>query len=539
MAKGCLALILHAHLPFVRHPEYDNFLEERWFFEAMTETYIPLVKFFGRAVAENVPFKLTVSISPTLLAMMEDELLQTRYLQHLERLIELATREQERNRWNGHFRWLAEMYQRLFTEARDVYVGCDCKLSNGFRRLHESGCVELITTSATHGILPLLKVQPPMAQAQISVGIDYFESVFGFRPQGFWLPECAFTPGIDAMLAKEGIRYFVVESHGITSGNGTPFYGVNAPVYLPSGVAAFGRDQASTEEVWSARKGYPGDGAYREFYRDIGHELDWNYIYPYIAGSVRVDTGIKYYRITGRGAHKEVYNPDVARERAAQHAGNFLHKRIGHIEHLHSHMGIDPIVVAPFDAELFGHWWFEGPQWLDFLIRKTAYDQNTVALTTPLAYLEKHPVHQASVPATSTWGHKGFFEVWLNGKNDWIYPHLTECGERMQRLVRHHLEDDGGSPQVKRALNQCGRELLLAQSSDWPFIINGGTATTYAVRRFKDHVSRFTFLADALEDGSLSERHLLALERIDAIFPDIDYKKFGGEAPAAPQMAQR
>ncbi|MGB7568089.1 MAG: 1,4-alpha-glucan branching protein domain-containing protein [Chitinivibrionales bacterium] len=523
-SEGYLAIVLHAHLPFVRHPEYENFLEERWFFEAMTETYIPLIKLLGRAASENVGFKLAISLSPTLLAMMEDTLLQERYVKHLDKLIELSSREQERNRNNPHCRWLAEVYGGLFKEARDIFTGCNCRLSAPFKQLHAAGFVELITTSATHGVLPFLITQPKAAHAQIAEGVAYFESVFGFRPQGFWLPECAFSPGLDALLAKEGIRYFFVESHGIFNAVPAPRYGVNAPIYTASGVAAFGRDQLSTEEVWSARKGYPGDPAYREFYRDIGHDLDLDYIRPYIAGDVRVDTGIKYYRITGKGSHKELYHPDAAREKAAQHAGNFLHKRIGHIEHLHSRMGRPPIIVAPFDAELFGHWWFEGPQWLDFLIRKTVYDQNTIELTTPAAFLDRHPVHQAGVPSVSTWGHKGYFEVWLNGKNDWIYPHLFECARRMQNIV------NGAAPTpsaiIKRALNQCARELLLAQSSDWPFIINGGTATAYATRRFKDHVSRFHFLADAIENKSISPDHLQVIEHIDNIFPDIDYRVF-------------
>jgi 1,4-alpha-glucan branching enzyme len=525
MAKGYLAIILHAHLPFVRHPEYDNFLEERWFFEAMNETYIPLVIFFTRLVVEQVKFRLTISLSPTLLAMMEDPLLQERYLRHLNGLIELAGKEIGRNHDNGHCRWLAEIYQRLFTDARELFVNAECRLSTVFKGLHQSGHIELITTSATHGVLPILKTQPATARAQIEVGLDYFQSVFGFSAKGFWLPECAYAPGIDDMLAARGVRYFMVESHGITNASIAPYYGVNTPLFTPSGVAAFGRDQGCTEEVWSARKGFPGDPVYREFYRDIGHDLEWNYIHPYIAGDVRVDTGIKYYRITGRSNYKELYHPDAAREKTAIHAGQFLQKRIGHISHLANHMTTAPIVVAPFDAELFGHWWFEGPQWLDYLIRKAAFDQDVVELTTPLTYLERHPVHHVGMPSTSTWGHKGYFEVWLNGKNDWMYPHLFECGHRMQRLAGAH-EPDSVSALAQRALNQCSRELLLAQSSDWPFIIHGGTATTYATRRFKDHVSRFHYLAQAIEGGTINERELAALERIDAIFPNIDYRVY-------------
>jgi len=248
MPKGCLALVLHAHLPYVRHPEYETFLEERWFFEATTETYIPIIKVLNRLIDEGVSFKLTISISPSLLAMMEDGLLQERYLAHLCRLIELSEKELERTRHEPHFNRLAQMYRRLFMEAREIFVNhCNGKLTSSFKRFHESGTIELITTSATHGLLPLLSPQPKAVSSQIITGLKYFESIFGFRPHGMWLPECGYYPGLDAMLQKEGIRFFVLESHGIEHASTTPFYGVHAPIYTPSGVAAFGRDRASTE----------------------------------------------------------------------------------------------------------------------------------------------------------------------------------------------------------------------------------------------------------------------------------------------------
>jgi 1,4-alpha-glucan branching enzyme len=526
MPKGYLAFVLHAHLPYVRHPEHDAFLEERWFFEALTETYIPIVRFLDRLTEEGVPFRLTVSISPSLLGMMEDPLLQERYAAHVGRLIELSERELERTRHDPHFHYLAGMYRRLFTEAREIFLGrYGGRLSTAFKGLHERGALQLITTSATHALLPLLAPTPKAVSSQIATGLRYFEEVFGFRPRGIWLPECGYYPGLDELLLKEGIRFFFLESHGLEHASTTPFYGVYAPIYTPSGVAAFGRDQGSTKQVWSAREGFPGDPVYREFYRDIGHDLDYDYIRPYIAGSVRVDTGIKYFRITGPTSWKEPYHPEAAKERAAHHAWDFLQKRAAHIEYLSSVMETAPVVVAPFDAELFGHWWFEGPQWLDFVIRKAAFDQDTLELATPSMYLDRHPVHQTGVPCTSSWGHKGYFEAWLNGKTDWIYPQLHECCLRMEALSARHSR--GKVPALtRRALKQCVRELLLAQGSDWPFIINNGTSEQYAVRRVKDHVARFRYLADSIERGSVEAEGLSALEQMDNIFPNVDYKIF-------------
>jgi 1,4-alpha-glucan branching enzyme len=526
MPKGYLAFVLHAHLPYVRHPEYDSFLEERWFFEAMTETYIPLIKILDDLAAENVRFSITISLSPSLLAMMEDPLLQKKYNSFLARQIELTEREMERTRDEPHFYSLATMYNRIFTGARNIFLKKYRKrISTAFKRHHAGGTVELISTASTHAILPLYTSQPKVVAAQVDSGLDYFESIFGFRPRGMWLPECAYTHGLEGILKEQDIRFFIMESHGVEYASTSPFYGVYAPLYTPSGIAAFGRDRGSTKQVWSAREGYPGHPDYREFYRDIGHDLDFHYIQPYIAGDVRVDTGVKYYRITGPSAWKEPYNADAARERAAEHAGDFLHKRMAHIEYLGSAMETAPVILAPFDAELFGHWWFEGPQWLDFVIRKALYDQDVLELTSLSRYLDSHPVHQTGIPCSSTWGHKGYFETWLNSKTEWMYPQLYECGFRMERLAARHGRGKV-PPLTKRALKQCVRELFLAQSSDWPFIIHDGTSTEYAVRRVKDHVARFRYLADSIEKKSINTEYLSAIEHMDNIFPDVDYKLF-------------
>ena len=155
-------------------------------------------------------------------------------------------------------------------------------------------------------------------------------------------------------------------------------------------------------------EGYPGEYNYREYYRDIGFDLDYDYIRPYISSDgVRISTGIKYYRITGESGDKEPYVPEAALEKAAQQAGNFMFNREKQIEHLGSFLGRKPIIVAPYDAELFGHWWFEGISWLNFLIRKINYDQNTIRLITPSSYLKLYPKNQVISPAPSSWGWKG------------------------------------------------------------------------------------------------------------------------------------
>lgn len=526
MGKGHLAIILHAHLPYVRHPEYQSFLEERWFFEVMTETYIPLIKVLTKIAEEKIPCGLTFSLSPTLLCMMNDPILMHRYRLHLEKLIELSEKELQRHSHHGHLHWLASTYKDFFCDIINIFDSWGAKPARAFLWLHKMKVLQLVTTSATHAILPLLASEPKALKAQIRFGIDAFRNVFGFDPQGFWLPECAYIPGLEEPLREEGIRYFFLESHGIEHANVLPLHGVYAPLYTPSGVAGFARDQACTEEVWSANKGFPGDPVYREFYCDIGHEADFNYIKPYLPGDVRVDTGIKYWRITGHRANKEFYDPYRAKLKAEEHAAIFLERRKQQIQYITSTMdGQVPIVTATFDAELFGHWWFEGPQWLDFLIRKSASDTSVISLISPLEYLDQHPMHQFGVPGMSSWGSKGFFDVWCNGKTDWVLTQVYECIRRMVIIANKSYENTT-TDLTYRALNQCVRELLLAQCSDWPFIITNGTAEQYASRRIRDHVSRFHFLADSIENKTIDEQSVKALEFLDCIFPDVDYRFF-------------
>ena len=525
MATGYLSLVLHGHLPYVRHPEHDYFLEENWYYEALSDTYLPLLDVFEGLVRDGIPFRLTLSLSPTLISMMADPLLQARYIRHLNRLILLSEKEMDRTFHQPEFHALARMYFERFSRSRDRFENQYARnLLPAFRRLEEEGVLDIITTAATHGFLPLLKVQPFAVRTQLLAGIDCYQQHMGHPPSGLWLPECGYYPGLDSILREVGIRYFFIETHGVTYAQPRPKYGIYAPVYCPTGVAAFGRDIESSKQVWSAEEGYPGDYYYREYFRDIGFDLDADYIRPFIhPDGIRICTGIKYYRITGKTDYKEAYIPSVAHEKTAEHAGNFLFNRQKQVEFLAQTMDRPPLMVAPYDAELFGHWWFEGPGWINMLIRKMACDQDTVRLITPSDYLEEFPVNQETTPSASSWGNKGYNDVWLNGRNDWIYRHLHKAARRMEELVKRHSNADGVT---RRALNQAIRELLLAQSSDWPFMMKTGQASEYAVKRFKDHTLRLLRLTDEIKSGSIDEGWLKELEEKDNLFPNIDYRRF-------------
>jgi 1,4-alpha-glucan branching enzyme len=518
--QGYLSLILHAHLPFVRHPEHEKFLEESWLYEAITESYIPLLQILEGWHADGVKSRLALTLTPTLCAMLRDELLQSRYVRHLDQLIHLAEKELLRTHWEPATHRLAEFYHERLNGIREFYRSCEGNLVEKLRESQERGQLEIITSAATHALLPLMANHPGSLRAQILTGRDDYRACFGRDPLGIWLPECAYIEGLETVLAEANLRWFVLDAHGILNASPKPRYTIFAPVLTANGVAAFGRESDSAREVWSRDQGYPGDRRYRDFYRDIGFDLDLDYIKPYLpAPDHRGFTGIKYHRITNRTAHKEIYRRDEALQAADEHAASFLQARIAEIERVASILGRPPIIVAPFDAELFGHWWYEGPEFLNFFVRKAWFDQKVLSLITPGDYLRLHPETQQATPAASSWGEQGYYRVWLNENNEWIYPHLEVAEQRMCELARRNLNPRGLK---RRALNQAGRELLLAQASDWPFILKSGAAAEYARQRVTTHLLQFTTLHSQIKQGKIDENSLRQVEATDNIFPEID-----------------
>ncbi len=522
--KGYIAFIFHSHLPYVRHPEHEHSLEEKWFFEAITECYIPLLKVFQGLEREQIDYAVTFSLSPTLLAMMEDPFLQERYARYLSKLQALAAEEEERTARDPVFAPLARLYRERLDFTADLfqekYGG---RLVEGFKELQQSGHVELLTSAATHGYLPLLGIQKEVLYAQIAAGIENFERIFGTIPRGIWLPECGYIPEIEGILNELGLCYFVTATHGVLYAEPRPKYGIYSPILTPGGLAAFGRDPETSHQVWSSKEGYPGDYNYREFYRDIGYDLDLDYIGKYLhPPGFRSNTGFKYYRITGPGNHKEPYDPQRAREKAREHAGNFMFNREKQVEYYGELMDRPPLIVAPYDAELFGHWWFEGPQWLDALCRRIAATKQ-IKMITPGQYLTQGYPLQLSTPNASSWGDKGYHEVWLNGKNDWIYRHLHKAAGKMISLVSRFPRAE---EPLKSALDQAARELLLAQSSDWPFIITAGTMDNYARARITSHLLRFLSLEKQIKENNVDLSWLQQLKAVDNLFPHLDYHLF-------------
>ena len=524
MPVGYFSLILHAHLPFVRHPEYPEFLEEDWLFEAITEVYLPLIFIFQNLHESGAKPRLAMNISPPLCEMLADKLLEARYTRHLENLLELAKKEVERTRSEApEFVDAAKMYLKNFSAALHLWNNkYNRNLINAFRELQDEGVLEIITCGATHGFLPLISTQEAK-RAQIEIAVKNYQKHFHRKPRGIWLPECAYEHGIENFLKDAGIEYFVGDSHAILYGEPRPRYGVHAPVRCPNGVAVFARDMETSQQVWSAEVGYPGNVVYREFYRDVGWDLPIEYLKPHLhQDGNRRNLGLKYYRITGKSEHKQPYIPSLGELKAAEDAADFVERRIRQAyllrENFASH---PPMVVSPYDAELYGHWWSEGPQFLDFLFQEMHYKRDEVRAVTPGDFLDAQIPIQIQQPSASSWGANGYYKVWLNEGNSWMYPYQHDAERRMTQLANRF-----GNPDelMRRALNQIARELLLAQSSDWAFQIYQGTTVEYSSLRFRSHIHRFNLLAEQIESRIINEELLSEIESRDNVFQEIDYR---------------
>jgi 1,4-alpha-glucan branching enzyme len=518
---GFLSILLHAHLPYVRHPEFEDSLEERWLAEALVECYLPLLGMLGRRADRGARGRITVSLSPTLMAMLDDDLLRARLVHRLARLEDLAARDVRRHASEPALERLSRHYLDRFREGRRQFEDLYRRdIVGAFHALDRAGVLRLVTCGATHGYLPLMDLGAPSWRAQIGTAARDFERRFGRALEGLWLPECGYTPGVESVLAEFGIRWFVVDAHGIANGCPRPLPGTYAPFRTESGVFALGRDVEASRQVWSATEGYPGDPEYREYYRDQGFDLPLEEVRGDLpSGGTRTHLGLKYHRITDRRfAHRELYDPERARARAVEHASHFVRAREGAARAAARAIGQPCLVLAPYDAELFGHWWYEGPEWLDLVLDRIAEGTVLEAVDAAEATARIPRAPQGRL-FPSSWGAGGYSDVWLDPSNDWIYRHLLRAAERMAALAR---EGDRGDALRGRALRQAGRELLLAQASDWAFIMKTGTLVPYAYRRTEEHLDRFGRLELALTRGPLAEPEVAAMEARYAIFPNLD-----------------
>jgi 1,4-alpha-glucan branching enzyme len=517
-----ISLVLNAHAPFVRHPETPLPPEEQWFFQALSETYLPLLAVFDRLDAEHIPFHLGISLSPTLCQMLVDEFLRDRYLEYMDKQIEFGAREIERTAGEPELRNLAKFFydkqvdkRVLFTER---YEGNILKIFNYYQK---KGRLEILTTAATHAFLPFYVAYPEAIQAQLEVSIASYRFYFGKYPQGFWLPEFGWTRELGEYLRSYNFAYTMVETHGLVFGEPCANKGSFYPVKTPDGVFILGRDHYAGDHIAEIIR----EPVYRDNCQDAGYELPLELVRPFLASQgSRTQTGYKYWAKNGGAEAKIVYNPQKAAERVGAHVRSFLDARISRLRSAGEYMEGPPVSLCAFDAELFGRVWYEGPEFIEALFREGA-ERKEIQFMTSVEYLYKQDSSsfQTLTPEFSSWGTNGYGEMWIDASNDWMYRHLMRALERMIEIAERFPDDSGLK---ERTLNQAAREILLVQASDWAKMLSKQESPEYARSQIETALRNFTTIYEALGKNYISTEWLTNLERRHKIFPHINYRIF-------------
>ena len=531
---GTFVLALHSHLPYCRGAGRWPHGEE-WIHEAVLGTYLPLLVLLHDLRDAGVPYRIVIGLTPILIEQLADRDINVRTLEYIDDQVTRAENDVRRftEAPDQGRAELANFYVGSYRRLRDAYrsrFGRD--LVGAFAELAKTGHVEILTSAATHGYLPLL--DHSSIQAQLRIGRRSSRRLTGLDPTGIWLPECAYKPGLEKALADHGITHFFTDA-ALLPGNARPAGDVARgrgqselgrwpaheervqglamaapasdvdllrPYYVAdSDVVAIARHDRVSSQVWSAFTGYPGDAQYREFHRKD------------------TTSGLRYWRVTsvhkGLG-DKEEYWPDRAAERARDHARHFVRVVREELSG-RSADGRDPLLAVTFDSELFGHWWFEGVDWLGLVLR--GLTETGVRVATATEYLEREPPNERVALSEGSWGKNNDHSTWLNEGSAWMWDELARLAREMDGLRANPPQND---PFRERAARQAVRELLLAQSSDWPFLVTTGQAADYAVERFRSHTHRFhraialAHSGDATED----EVELRSLEHADNPFPD-------------------
>jgi 1,4-alpha-glucan branching enzyme len=555
--QGYISITLHAHLPYViHHGSWPHGME--WLLEAAAESYLPLLRIFRSLERDGITLAANINLSPILLEQLAHPSFKAEFPKYLQRKIDAAIEDETLFRQTGevHIAETARFWQAFYRQALEEYEALGQDIVGSFRYFDETGQIELITSAATHGYLPLLG-NDESCIAQVKTGVATHQRHLGKHPRGIWIPECGYRPagtwhqpvvsegsqaappvterlGTEEVVALGGLRYFFVDTHLVErSMRFTPYerqprgalndlgekelgdvyhpYFVDGPLAYRNPVAAFPRDPRTGLQVWSGEQGYPGDGEYLDF-----HKKRW-------------PGGHRYWRVTDARVDlglKEPYAPERAIARTVAHAEHFAGLVL---EALKDQLNEEqpPILSAPFDAELFGHWWFEGPIWLEAVARAFAKPETPIALITAGDYLDLHaPEGFLDLPEGS-WGKNGSHEVWLNPETSWTWAQIYAAEERVRVLASRDVWRDGGLGE--RIMRQLCRELLLLESSDWQFLITTEAARDYAEARFATHLEQLKVLESVWNEfattgglGPDAHGRLHAIEDRDNIFPDID-----------------
>lgn len=529
MADTSILMVLDAHLPYYRHPDKPGCVEESLLFNAITFTYLPLLRSCTALETEGVPFKLAVSFAPTLCEMLSDPLLQNRYLDWLDRSIDFGLAELERNSLFPEARDLIKTHlDQLQLDRRDYVDIYERNILKKFDYFATRGFLEILATTATNCFLPLYADIPEAISAQIETGLVTYRKHFTSVPVGFFLPAMAWTPGIEVALKAYGFQYTIVDSRALLFAEPVPETGVFAPVGCRNGFTVFGRDANACDEVSDRLSGQIAGDEYLDVERDIGFELDEETLSTLFDIKLgRRCTGFRYWSRAKGENGSVLYQSDKAYAKVRADAASFLEKRRVTLDTASKAVEGKPITdVCVFPSSLFGDSWYEGVAWLENVFRLAVSGPNGIEGTVfslPSARIQAKFSEKRIVPYYSSWLPSGYAEEVLNNSNDWMYPYIRKATERMIDLAERFPDDSGLK---ERALNMASRELLLAQSMDWFLMMNESDKNEYARMRFEESVKAFTVVYESLGSNFISTEWLTTTEKLHNLFTGINYRVF-------------
>lgn len=530
---GSFCLVLHAHLPFVLH--HGQFPHgEHWLYEAAAETYLPILDLIGEVALHQSHPGLTIGLTPVLLEQLAHPTFKQRFPHYLEDRIAWAKRDEAAFMRDGqlHMAHLAQRWADWYGRWAKKFNDMGRDIPKAFAERAKEGHIEILTSNATHGYMPLL-LEDACVRAQVRAGIASSERILGIKPTGMWLPECAYRPagpwyppvvygdrrdrwGVDGTVAAEGITHFFVEGRMLDAEYCNPLLplGVLGP-FGEQNCYAFGRHSQVCEKVWSGSIGYPAAGEYLEFHKKHN-------------GTEKAP-GLRYWKVTRSQSdlgEKDLYYPDDVPGVMHGHVQHFCHSVRDALRQYQRHSQSPAVVTVSFDAELFGHWWFEGPRFLRDVILELNNDPSVDVVTTS-EYLERHqPQHRIHMREGS-WGDGGDHRVWLNDKTYWMWEMDYRAEAKFGRLTYHSSWQTNA--EIRRILELAGRELLLMQASDWPFVIYTQGAVDYGIQRFCEHATRFQHMCNAAEKliagaplDEFDKLHIREVEMHDSVFEHVD-----------------
>lgn len=506
-----LMLVLHSHIPYVKRQGKWPF-GEVWLFEAMAETYIPLLVSWIRLREQGKNTSIALSISPTLMEQLKSRYIQREFVEYLNERESRAAEDERYYLSMGaeDFARNASIYRRFYRDVRrDFTVDFNRDIIGVFKELQDMGSIEVMTTAATHAYLPLL--DSSSLYHQIDWGMRVYHQHFNREPRGFWLPECGYFQGIEDILLENGIKYFYVDGHAIEGGRPIEVFSPGSPdeaefetfadtglsTYRPyrikgKDITVFGRNAMVSHQVWSADYGYPGDADYREF-----HKQDPR-------------SGFKYWRVTDRRkdlGRKKAYDPELALGKVQEHAVDFV-KGLEENSREAKKLGFNnPCIVGCYDTELFGHWWWEGVQWLEMVFREI---EKSDELEPDLPSNHLHAQREAQV-FESSWGMGGKHYVWNNNETAWMWEIIRKAGQEFESLKELPVDSDV----ERRAICQAMKELMLIQSSDWLFMVSNNLTRDYAMKRFFEHYTKLLRLCNSLHNNNLDRSFVAWLEKVE------------------------